>query len=104
LSIAPGPKKTTFELSATVSTENSAAVRRALDLFIGKNGKLEALPDGFRIQAKIQGESARDLNRVLLSELRKAEKRTRLRSEWNDGKIVQKFFDYVPKGVREISK
>lgn len=90
--------KTRFKLSASISTENIAAVGPVLDQFLGKNAKIERLPDGFRISATTQGENARDLNRALLSELRRVEKRTRLRSEWSDGKTVQKFFDYVPKG------
>ena len=44
------------------------------------------------------GESAKDLNRQLLSALRRVEKKTRLRAEWKakDG-TVSRFFDYVLK-------
>ncbi len=34
------------------------------------------------IEAEMEGESARKLNRSLLSALRRAEKKTRLRAEW----------------------
>jgi len=44
------------------------------------------------------GESARELNRTLLSALRKVERRTRLRSEWTSLNVSERFFDYVPKG------
>jgi hypothetical protein len=46
----------------------------------------------------MEGESAKDLNRRLLSALRRAEKKTRLRAEWTaeDG-TVYRFFDYVLK-------
>jgi hypothetical protein len=44
------------------------------------------------------GASAKELNRSLLSALRRAEKRTRLRSEWTskDG-VTERYFDYVLK-------
>lgn len=44
------------------------------------------------------GGSAKELNRTLLSELRRAEKKTRLRAEWaSDNGTTQRFFDYVLK-------
>jgi hypothetical protein len=46
----------------------------------------------------MRGESARDLNRALLSALRRLERRTRLRAEWTSGGTTERFFDYVPKG------
>jgi len=46
------------------------------------------------------GPAARDLNRSLLSALRRAERRTRLRAEWTAGGMTERFFDYVPKGTR----
>ena len=46
----------------------------------------------------MEGDSAKELNRSLLSALRKAEKKTRLRAEWtSDNGTTQKFFDYVLK-------
>jgi hypothetical protein len=33
----------------------------------------------------------------LLSELRRVEKKTRLRAEWTSGNTTERFFDYVPK-------
>lgn len=51
------------------------------------------------MEAELEGESARDLNRMILSELRRAEKRTRIRAEWTSSNIVERFFDYVPKGT-----
>jgi hypothetical protein len=46
------------------------------------------------------GSSARDLNRSLLSDLRRGERRTRLRAEWTGGGLPERFFDYVSKGTR----
>ncbi len=90
--------KKTFELTARVSTENLKAIKLVLDELLPK-GSVTKSDDGFVIKAKMTGESARELNRTLLSSLRKAEKKTRLRSEWASGKTVEKFFDYVPKGM-----
>ena len=65
---------------------------------------MKSIGDGFEVEADLRGESARDLNRMLLSEMRKAERRTRIRAEWASGNTVEKFFDYVPKGSRKISQ
>jgi len=51
----------------------------------------------FEVEAQMEGASARDLNRTLLSALRKVEKRTTLRAEWTCGDTTQRFFDYVLK-------
>ena len=53
------------------------------------------------LDAPVVGDSPRDFNRTLLSALRKAEKRTRLRAEWAFGKDAERFFDYVPKGTHK---
>ena len=45
------------------------------------------------------GPDARELNRFLLSALRRVERRTRLRAEWTGEGETQRFFDYVPKGT-----
>ena len=92
--------KKTYELNANVSTENPQAIRRVLEDFI-EHGSVTSVEGGFQVKAKMVGESARDLNRTLLSALRKVEKRTRLRAEWALGKSVERFFDYVPKGVHK---
>lgn len=91
-----------FDLTAKVSTEKPEAVKPILDELIGANGNIQITDGGFEIKAKLEGQSARDLNRVLLSTMRRAEKKTRLRSEWTNNKSVERFFDYVPKGVRQI--
>ena len=83
-----------------MSTDNPRAIRRVLDDLI-QNGSITPIEVGFQVKAKMVGESARDLNRTLLSALRKVEKRTRLRAEWAFGKSVERFFDYVPKETHE---
>jgi hypothetical protein len=91
----------TFQLVATVSSDRPAAVRAPLETFLGAGATIEATEDGFKVEAKLSGESAKDLNRQLLSELRRSEKKTRLRAEWTSGDVTERFFDYVPKGTRK---
>ena len=92
-----GMAKKTFQLIAQVSTENPKAIKLVLDEILPK-GSISKTDEGFLIQAKIAGESARELNKTLLSALRRVEKKTRLRSEWVSGKSVERYFDYVLKG------
>jgi len=54
-------------------------------------------PEGLHVEGAIEGTDARDVNRRLLSALRRVEKRTRLRAEWTAGGTTYRFFDYVPK-------
>jgi len=93
-----------FSLRAQVSTENPSAVRPILDRWIPGGSLTQAGdPKEFVIEGEMEGTSARDLNRTLLSALRGVEKRTRLRSEWTCGGTTERFFDYVPKGKRSAS-
>ncbi len=94
------PSKT-FELSALVSSESPAAVRAPIERVLGPGAKIEPTEDGFEINAVMAGESAKELNRQLLSEMRRVEKRTRLRAGWTSGGVTEKFFDYVPKGTKK---
>jgi hypothetical protein len=88
-----------FGLRARVSTDNPAAVEPVLRRLIASGSIEPGEKSGeFYIEAELEGSSARDLNRWLLSELRRAEKRTRIRSEWSAGGRTERFFDYVPKG------
>jgi hypothetical protein len=46
----------------------------------------------------MKGTSAKELNRSLLSALRRVEKKTRLRAEWtSNNNTTERFFDYVLK-------
>ena len=91
--------ETTYRLSARVSSNDPAAARAVLH---------ELLPDGridddqaeLLVEAELAGDSAKELNRSLLSALRRVEKKTRLRSQWTtaDG-TVERYFDYVLKKV-----
>jgi hypothetical protein len=89
-----------FKLSAHISSDNPPAIRPVLERIIGKQGTIKPTSEGFEVNAELNGESARDLNRMLLSEMRKVEKKTRIRAEWTLGNTVERFFDYVPKATR----
>ncbi len=90
-----------YSLRAEVSTDNSVAVKPVLERMITRGSVTGDEKEGvFRVQAEMEGSSARELNRYLLSELRRAEKKTRLRAEWTSEGFTERFFDYVPKGTR----
>lgn len=93
-----------FRLLARISSDNPLAIKPILQRLINNKGTLKATEEGFEVEADLNGETARDLNRMLLSEMRKAEKRTRIRAEWTSDKTIEKFFDYVPKGTRKLSQ
>ncbi len=89
--------KKKFMLSARVSTDNRQAIKPILEELVPK-GSITSTDEGFLVEATMYGESARELNKTLLSALRRAERKTRLRSEWTSGRTTERFFDYVPKG------
>ena len=89
--------KKRFRLAARVSSSSPQAIRPVLEKFIAK-GSVKKQGDEFVIEAEMQGNDAKELNRSLLSALRKVEKKTRLRAEWSsDDGITLRFFDYVLK-------
>jgi len=91
--------KRRFALDARVDTDSPERVRRALLDLLGKDAfGPGSRPGEFVVSRKLDGESAKDLNRELLSALRRAERKTRLRAEWTaDDGTVYRFFDYVLK-------
>ena len=86
-----------FKLKARVSRSDARTIRHALD-------QLRAMcvvkkdAEDFIVEGKMEGASAKELNRALLSALRKVAKKTTLRAEWtsSDG-TTERFFDYVLK-------
>lgn len=91
-----------FYLAADVSSDNPAAIGVVLRELVGAT--VTEIPGGFHIEATIAGGSAQDCNRVLLSSLRRVEKRTRLRAEWTAGNVTARYFDYVLKGTRTVAE
>ena len=92
-----------YSLRARVSTDNPVAVEPVLLRMIphGTVARSENAHD-FVVEAVMEGPSARELNRSLLSELRRVERRTRLRSEWTSESATERFFDYVPKNTAKV--
>ena len=84
-----------FELVADVSSDDPQAIEPVLRAVASL--KVTPLTGAFHIEGTMVGQSARDLNRALLSALRRAERRTRIRSQWTLGDVTFRFFDYVPK-------
>lgn len=90
-----------FILRARVTTENPSAVRPVLlQLLPGGSVTLSGDPKELVIKGEMDGTSAGDLNRDLLSALRRVERRTRLRAEWSSEGTRERFFDFVPKPGR----
>ena len=87
----------TFKLHARVSRSDAKTIRQALaDLAAKANVAQEG--DEFNIDAEFDGESAKDLNRRLLSAFRKVHKRTTLRAQWTSpANVTESYFDYVLK-------
>jgi hypothetical protein len=88
-----------FSLVGDVSSDDLAAVRPVLAQVV-ERAVVTDTPDGLHVEGVMDGLDAREVNRRLLSALRRAEKRTRLRAEWTGGNHVYGFFDYVPKSTR----
>jgi hypothetical protein len=63
-----------------------------------RKGSIREANGEFVIEADLMGESAKDLNRSLLSALRRVDKRTRLRALWTseDG-TTERYFDDIMK-------
>lgn len=86
-----------FRVVARVSSSNLQAIKPVLEQLI-KTGHVIEAKDEFIVEAEMAGDSAKELNRCLLSALRRAEKKTRLRAEWtSDDGTTQRFFDYILK-------
>ena len=92
-----------LRLEARVSSNSPDAVGRFL---VGKFAARSVTRDGsdWIVRAEVDSASARDANRELLSELRRVERKTRLRAEWTAGGSVEQFFDYVAKGTRPAGR
>jgi phosphoribosylformylglycinamidine (FGAM) synthase PurS component len=86
-----------LKLKAQVSRPEARTIRRALEQLAAK-GSVRKADEGFVVEAETEGTSARELNLILLSALRKMERRTMLSAEWTSGdNTTERFFDYVLK-------
>ena len=87
-----------FRLKGEISSANLSAIQPLLTQITA--GQVSATSEGLQVEGAMEGSDARDVNRRLLSALRRVEKRTRLRAEWTAGGTTYRFFDYVPKSER----
>lgn len=69
-----------FKLKARINRSDAGTIRQALDQ-LGANGSVTKAGEEFVVEAEMDGASTKELNRTLLSALRKVEKRTTLRAE-----------------------
>lgn len=88
-----------YRLTARIGSDNPSAIRPVLEGIVGKDS-VRAEGSDLLVEATMKGSEVKELNRALLSALRKAEKKTRLRAEWSsfDG-TTYRYFDYVLKKV-----
>lgn len=86
-----------ISLKARVSSSNLEAVKRVLEN-VTPNCRITVDGDELTVEGMLSGINAKELNRSLLSAMRRIEKRTKLRSEWTfeDG-TTERYFDYVLK-------
>lgn len=89
-----------YVLKADIRTANPEAVEAELRDLLGADAIMDT-DGGFKVTATVAGENARELNRSFLSALRRVEKKTILRAEWTNEGITERFFDYVPRGIRK---
>jgi len=87
-----------FRLNGEVSSENLDAIHPLLAQLL--DGRITPTPDGLHLDGLMEGDDARDVNRRLLSALRRLERRTRLRAEWTADGVTYRFFDYALKSER----
>jgi len=90
-----------FNLKARINRSSAPMIRQALDQLAAK-GSVRKDGDEFVVEAEMEGASAKELNRTLLSALRKVEKRTTLRAEWTSGDTTERYFDYVLKKTIKV--
>jgi hypothetical protein len=92
-----------FSLVGDVSSNDLAAIRPVLAEMVRRAAVTET-GDGLHVVGVMDGADAREVNRRLLSALRRVEKRTRLRAEWTGSGHIYRFFDYVPKSTRPAAR
>jgi hypothetical protein len=93
----------TFTLTARINTDSPKAIKLALKRLL-PNASISAADKGFLVKTKMRGETAKELNRNLLSSLRRVTRKTVLRAEWKSDGKTERFFDYVSRGTTGIPK
>jgi len=86
-----------FRLVAEARNARPQAIKPELERAL-PGCSIKPVVEGFRIEGAVEGASAREANRELLSALRQIERKTTLRSEWTSGEVVERFFNYSFRG------
>ena|SRR5215472_222905 len=85
-----------FKLKARINRSDERTIRHALEQ-LGANAEVNKVRDAFAVAAEIEGTSAEELNKNLLTTLRSVRGRTKLRAEWTSGyEITETYFDHRP--------
>ena len=85
-------------LDARVSSDSPDTIGRFLVDRLGAES-VRREGDDWIVCGEIEGRTAREANRTLFAQLRRIERKTRLRAEWTYGGLTERFFDYAPKGT-----
>ena len=86
-------------ISDVIALHEAEVGNQAVEQLAAK-GTVKKAADDFIVEGRMEGASARQLNRAILSALRKVEKKTTLRAEWTSSdNITERFFDYVLKTI-----
>ena len=87
----------TFKLNARIIRSDAETIRQAFGNLAAK-ANITQERDECIIDATVDGESAKDLNRCLLSALRKVHRRATIRAQWTStANLTESYFDYVLK-------
>ena len=70
-----------FKLKARINHSDARTIQKTLDKLAAK-GDVKKVGNEFAAYVEIEGNSAEELNRVLLSALKSVRKRTKIRAEW----------------------
>lgn len=82
-----------FKLKARINHSDARTIQKTLDKLAAK-GDVKKVGNEFAAYVEIEGNSAEELNKVLLSALKSVRKRTKIRAEWtSDDGITQTYFD-----------
>ena len=92
---AVGMNSTSFRVKARINSSDARTIQNALEQLAAK-GSVTKAAEGFIVEAEVEGANAKELNRTLLSALRKVQMKATLRAEWvSRDKATETFFDYT---------
>ncbi len=93
-----GMQEREYILRAEIVTANQKEIEEFLISSVGVNGILRT-DRGFSVRTTMKGKSAKELNRALLSGMRRVDRRVTLHSEWTCCEVTERFFGYKEQTV-----